>query len=182
MSTRRAIRWCLGTVLAGSVLPALAAGPALGQKATPEQVAAVDISVAPDGATLPPGSGTPAAGKLVYEASCARCHGAEAAGGKDAEGNRLADPLVGGIGTLSAAAPKKTVGSFWPHATTLFDYTRRAMPLDAPMSLTDSEVYAVTAYILSLNGIIESDAVMDAQTLPKVEMPNRGGFVSAWQQ
>ncbi len=182
MSTRRSIRWCLGTVLAGSVLPALAAGPSLGQRATPEQVAAVDISVAPDGATLPPGSGTPAAGETVYQAKCMRCHGAGAAGGKDADGNSLADPLVGGIGSLTSAAPTKTVGSFWPYATTLFDYTRRAMPLDAPMSLTDGEVYAVTAYILSLNGIIEGDAVMNAQTLPKVEMPNRNGFESVWPQ
>ncbi|MEJ2239816.1 MAG: cytochrome c [Gemmatimonadales bacterium] len=135
----------------------------------------MDISIAPDGANLPSGSGTPAAGKIVYEMNCMRCHGAEAASGE-----KLADPLVGGIGSLSGAAPKKTVGSFWPYATTLFDYTRRAMPLDAPMSLTDDEVYAVTAYILSLNGIIESDAVMNAQTLPKVEMPNRNGFEAAW--
>lgn len=149
----------------------LLAGPDLGEKATPEQVAAVDISIPPDGANLPMGSGTSDDGKLVYESKCMRCHGVEAASGEG-----LADPLVGGIGSLTSEAPKKTVGSFWPYATTLFDYIRRAMPLDAPMTLTDDEVYALSAYILQLNGIIEADAVMSTETLPKVAMPNRDGF------
>lgn len=177
MSTHRIIRWATALLLVAYALPALAADPAFGKRATPEQVAAVDISIAPDGATLPPGSGTPTAGKAVYDLKCLQCHGEGAAGGEN-----LADPLVGGIGSLATAAPKKTVGSFWPYATTLFDYTRRAMPLSAPMTLTDDEVYAVTAYILSLNGIIEQDAVMNAKTLPKVMMPNRDGFVSVWRE
>lgn len=151
-------------------------GPDLGEKASPDAVAAMDISITPDGTNLPPGSGTPADGKAVYEAKCLRCHGAEAAGGEN-----LADGLVGGIGTLSSDAPTKTVGSYWPYATTLFDYVRRAMPLDAPMSLTNDEVYAVSAYILQLNGIIEADALMDATTLPEVVMPNRDGFISVME-
>ena len=172
MSTRELSAAVLVTVVALGTSPVLA-GPGLGKQATPEQVAAMDISVAPDGTNLPAGSGTAAAGKVVYELKCQSCHGAEGAGGEG-----TADPLVGGVGSLASNAPMKTVGSFWPYATTLFDYTRRAMPLDAPMTLTDDEVYAVSAYILQLNGIIEADAVMNADTLPKVSMPNRDGFVN----
>ena len=135
----------------------------------------MDLSITPDGGNLPAGSGTAAQGKVVYEARCASCHGAAGQGGEG-----LADPLVGGTGSLTSKAPLKTVGSYWPYATTLFDYTRRAMPLDAPLSLSDDEVYAVSAYLLALNGIIEFDAVMTEQTLPQVEMPNREGFVSQW--
>ena len=91
-----------------------------------------------------------------------------------------ADPLVGGIGTLASKKPVKTVGSFWPYATTLFDYMRRAMPYDRPMSLSNDEVYAVSAYILFLNGIIDKETRMDAKALPQVKMPNRDGFVSYW--
>lgn len=171
MSTCKPTPWVFFTTIAVSALPAIA-GPDLGRKMPPEEVAAMDISITPTGTNLPPGNGTPAEGKVVYEEKCMRCHGPEAAGG---EGS--ADPLVGGIGSLSSEAPKKTVGSYWPYATTLFDYTRRAMPLDAPMSLTNDDVYAVSAYILHLNGIIEADAVVNAQSLPKVEMPNRDGFV-----
>jgi cytochrome c len=104
---------------------------------------------------------------------CAACHGANGTG-------KPADTLAGGIGSLSSAAPLKTVGSYWPYATTLFDYVRRAMPYDRPLSLSDNEVYAVSAYILALNGIIGEDATMNAKTLPQVEMPNRNGFVSYW--
>jgi cytochrome c len=106
----------------------------------------------------------------VYAAKCIACHGAEGAG-------KPADQLVGGIGSLATANPVRTVGSYWPYATTLFDYVRRAMPTTAPRSLTDDEVYAVSAYVLNLNGIVAADAVMDAQTLPQVKMPNRHGFV-----
>jgi cytochrome c len=130
----------------------------------------LDISIPPSGAGLPAGSGTVKQGEAVYTAKCLACHGAKGAG-------KPADALVGGIGSLASPNPVRTVGSYWPYTTTLFDYVRRAMPTSAPMSLTNDEVYAVSAYILNLNGIIAEDAVMNAQTLPQVKMPNRDGFV-----
>src|SRR5204863_2513173 len=129
-----------------------------------------DISIPPSGAGLPPGSATAKQGLAVYTARCQACHGPAGVG-------KPADALIGGIGSLATAKPVRTVGSFWPYATTLFDYTRRAMPLQNPKSLTDDEVYAVSAYILSLNGIIADNVQMNAQTLPQVKMPNRDGFV-----
>ena len=150
---------------------ALAEGPELGRIATPDEIASWDISVGPDGAGLPPGRGTPKQGEAVYAQKCAACHGEKGAGKPN-------DQLVGGRGSLSGdQAPVKTVGSFWPYATTLFDYIRRAMPLNAAKSLSDDEVYAVCAYLLQLNGIIGEDNAMDAQTLPQVQMPNRDGFI-----
>ncbi|MEN3353113.1 MAG: S-disulfanyl-L-cysteine oxidoreductase SoxD [Betaproteobacteria bacterium] len=146
------------------------AGPSLGRAATPQEIAALDISIPPSGAGLPAGSGTVRQGEAVYTAKCLACHGAKGAG-------KPADALVGGIGSLASPNPVRTVGSYWPYTTTLFDYVRRAMPTNAPMSLTNDEVYAVSAYILNLNGIIAEDAVMNAQTLPQVKMPNRDGFV-----
>jgi cytochrome c len=119
---------------------------------------------------LPAGSGDAKQGAAVYAAKCQACHGEKGMG-------KPADALVGGIGSLATAKPVRTVGSFWPYATTLFDYTRRAMPLQAPKSLTDDEVYAVTAYILAQNGIIAETVQMNAQTLPQVKMPNRDGFI-----
>ncbi len=116
-----------------------------------------------------------AAGKTVYEAKCLACHGADGAG-------RPNDQLVGGQGTLREAAPIRTIGSYWPYATTVFDYIRRAMPYVTPHSLTADETYAVTAYLLALNGVIEQSAVMDASTLPKVVMPNRANFDSAYRE
>ena len=150
---------------------ALAETPDLGRSATPEEIAVWDISIGPDGAGLPPGNGTPQEGEAVYAAKCLRCHGEKGAGKPN-------DQLVGGLGSLTGdQTPVKTVGSFWPFATTLFDYVRRAMPFNAPRSLRDDEVYAVCAYILELNGIIAENAVMNAQTLAKVQMPNRDGFI-----
>ena len=150
---------------------ALAEGPELGRIATPDEIASWDISVGPDGAGLPPGRGTPKQGEAVYAQKCAACHGEKGAGKPN-------DQLIGGRGSLSGdQAPVKTVGSFWPYATTLFDYIRRAMPLNAAKSLSDDEVYAVCAYLLQLNGIIGEDNAMDAQTLPQVQMPNRDGFI-----
>jgi cytochrome c len=134
-------------------------------------IAAMDVSIGPDGAGLPPGSGTPKQGASVYAAKCIVCHGPEGANG-------INDRLVGGQGTLASATPVRTIGSYWPYATTLFDYVRRAMPYPAPHSLTDAEVYAVTAYLLNLNGVIGADDVMDATSLPRVKMPNRDGFTS----
>ena len=148
-------------------------GPNLGREVKPEEIAAWDITVPPDGSGLPPGSGTATEGGAVYFAKCAGCHGV-----KGVEGP--ADPLVGGIGTLVSKKPVKTVGSYWPYATTLFDYIRRAMPYNAPQSLSNDEVYAVSVYLLFLNGIIAPEVRMDAKTLPQVKMPNRDGFVSHW--
>jgi len=150
---------------------AFAETPDLGHPATLEEIAVWDISIGPDGAGLPPGNGSPQQGEAVYAAKCLPCHGEKGSGKPN-------DQLVGGLGTLTGDQPAvKTVGSFWPYATTLFDYVRRAMPFDAPRSLSNDEVYAVCAYILQLNGIIDQSAVMNAQTLAKVQMPNRDGFV-----
>ena len=143
-----------------------------GQPASPDEIAGWDIDIAPDGTGLPPGSGTVAQGKDLYAKLGAKCHGA------DGEGTDKAPPLVGGIGTLDTDAPMKTVGSYWPYATTLFDYIRRAMPADNPQSLAPDEVYALCAYLLYLNEIVPEDAAMDAQTLPLVVMPNHAGFTS----
>ncbi len=145
-------------------------GPGLGERATAAEIALADISIPPSGEGLPAGGGDALAGAKVYVAKCQACHGAKGAG-------KPADALVGGIGSLSSASPVRTVGSYWPHATTLFDYTRRAMPTTAPRSLTSNEVYAVTAYILYLNGIIGETHVLNASTLPAVRMPNRDGFI-----
>ncbi|HMD62834.1 MAG TPA: c-type cytochrome [Stellaceae bacterium] len=145
--------------------------PDLWRPATPEEIAAWDISIGPDGAGLPSGNGSPQQGEAVYAAKCLPCHGEKGSGKPN-------DQLVGGLGTLTGNQPAvKTVGSFWPYATTLFDYVRRAMPFDTPRSLSNDEVYAVCAYILRLNDIIDESAVMNAQTLPKVQMPNRDGFI-----
>ncbi len=150
---------------------ALAQSPNLGKVASPEEIASWDVSIGPDGADLPPGSGTPQQGEQVYLAKCLACHGEKGSGKPN-------DQLVGGQGSLEPGhAPVKTVGSFWPYATTLFDYVRRAMPLNEPKSLRDEEVYAVVAYILRLNGVIGENDTIDAQTLPAIRMPNRDGFV-----
>lgn len=151
-------------------MPAFGAGFGLGQPIDRAALSAWDIDVAPDGSGLPPGAGTVARGGHVFADKCAMCHGAHGEGG-------VGDPLVGGIGSLAGAKPKKTVGSYWPYATTLFDYIRRAMPYNAPQSLSADDVYAVTAYVLHLNGIVPDDARLDARTLPRVQMPNRAGFV-----
>ena len=143
----------------------------VGRPPTPEEIRDRGGAIAPDGDGLPEGSGTVAAGRDVFTAQCARCHGPKAEGD-------VGPALVGGQGTLRTARPLKTVGSFWPYATTLWDYINRAMPFDKPGLLKPSEVYAVAAYILNLNGIIGNADVMDAKTLPKVRMPNRDGFVS----
>ena len=148
-----------------------AQGYGLGRTATEREIAGWNIDVAPDGSGLPKGSGSVAQGKQVYDSMCAACHGAKGEG-------KPADRLVGGKGSLNTARPVKTVGSFWPYAPTIFDYINRAMPYTAPQSLTPDQVYAVTAYLLNLNGIIAADAVMDATTLPKVQMPNRAGFIA----
>jgi cytochrome c len=147
--------------------------PALGVPVTEEEVAAVDFVIMPDGRGLPAGAGNSHDGLAVYQRECRICHGDGGQGGPN-------DRLAGGIGSLSGADPVKTIGSYWPYATTLFDYVRRAMPYHLPGSLSADEVYAVTAYLLSENGIIDRDRVMNAETLPAVRMPNRDGFSRAW--
>lgn len=142
----------------------------VGRPPTLEEVRALGFAIPPSGAGLPPGSGTVATGREVFANQCARCHGPNGEGDVGAR-------LTGGQGTLATSKPLKTVGSFWPHATTLWDYINRAMPFDKPGLLEPSEVYAVVAYVLHLNGIIADDRVMDARSVPAVRMPNRDGFV-----
>ena len=141
----------------------------LGQVPSAEQIRGWDIDVRADGAGLPAGSGSVAQGQAIYQARCLACHGEK---GEKGTGPRLA----GGQGTLASKAPVLTVGSYWPYATTLYDYIHRAMPLDSPQSLTPDEVYAVTAYTLHLNGIVKADAVLDGAALAAIRMPNRDGF------
>jgi mono/diheme cytochrome c family protein len=149
----------------------------VGRPITPEELAGWDIDVRPDGAGLPPGKGNVKDGQQVYANTCAVCHGDKGEGRRVEGAVGGFDRLVGGRGTLDKPTPVLTVGSFWPYATTLFDYVRRAMPFHAPQSLTNDEVYAVSAYVLHMNGILPEDAVLDAKTLPQVKMPNRDGFI-----
>lgn len=130
----------------------------------------IDIHT-PDGANLPPGEGTVSAGKAVYEGKCIACHGEKAAGGP------VYGTLVGGIGSMTKSPRVLTPGSMYPYAPILFDYVRRAMPMDAPQSLSADEVYAVAAYIYNLNGLVPDDFKMNAQTMAKIEMPNRNAFI-----
>lgn len=141
----------------------------LGERPNEELIKAWDIDISPDGANLPEGNGSVAEGRKIFADTCAVCHGE-----KGVEGPM--DRLVGGQGTLATDSPVKTVGSYWPYATTLYDYIHRAMPFDNPQSLTPHEVYAVAAYVLNLNGVVPDDAVLDAKSLPKVEMPNHDSF------
>jgi cytochrome c len=143
----------------------------LGETPTTEQIAGWNIDASqPDGAGLPPGSGSVSEGKQVYEENCVACHGPGGGGPMF--------KLVGGGGSLATKHPVQTVGSYWPYATTIWDYINRAMPLTSPQSLSHDQVYAVTAYVLYLNHIVSEDAVMNASTLPKVKMPNAGNFIS----
>lgn len=144
---------------------------AIGEPATPEQIEAWDIDVRPDGQGLPPGSGTVNEGMAVYENQCASCHGVFG------EGMGRYPALSGGEGTLTEDRPEKTVGSYWPYASTLWDYVHRAMPFYAPQSLSDDQVYAVVAYVLNLNYIVDDDFVADQDTLSEVAMPNHAGFI-----
>jgi cytochrome c len=141
----------------------------IGKPISENQIRAWNIDIGPSGAGLPPGSGNAIVGERLYQQQCASCHGNQGQGGP-------ANRLVGG-GSLNTNNPVKTVGSFWPYSTTIFDYVKRAMPHQAPQSLTDDQVYAATAYILYLNNIIGKDEVINAKTLPLVKMPNRDGFI-----
>ena len=142
----------------------------IGRPATPAEIAGWNIDIDRDGHNLPPGSGTVSHGHEVFDQQCAACHGAKGEGG-------LGDRLAGGQGTLATPKPVRTVGSYWPYAPTLFDYIRRAMPQNAPQSLSNDDVYAVSAYVLYLNGLLPANAVLDAKTLAAIKMPNRSNFV-----
>ena len=184
-NTHRLIACCVlaitpATALAQTKAPARAAAkpPAtfgIGRPATPDEIAAIDIDVGPDGVGLPPGRGTAADGAPIYAARCASCHGKT---GKEGPNDLLVGRLPGDAFPFAkdAKAPK-TIGSYWPYATTVFDYIRRAMPPDKPGTLRDDEVYGLVAYLLSLNELIPPDAVVDATSLPKVKMPARDRFV-----
>jgi len=166
MCTRK-IALAFAACLAASA-PALAEGPGLGQPLAEAEIPFYALYAMPDGTGLPPGQGTAAEGKAIFEAQCSSCHGAT--------GNE--GPIMPPVGPAKAYA--KSAGQFWPHATTMFDYVRRAMPFMSPKTLSDDEVYAVTAYILWRNGLIEETAVVNAQSLPKVAMPNRANFIDLW--
>ncbi|HEY2015451.1 MAG TPA: cytochrome c [Bryobacteraceae bacterium] len=143
----------------------------VGHTPTAEELRQWDISIGTDGAGLPEGSGTAAAGREIYTNRCSNCHGAKGEG-------RDSVPLAGGQGTLKNPKPLRTVGSYWPHATTIFDYVNRAMPFKNPGMLSHDQVYAVTAYVLFLNGIVGENDVINKESLPKIRMPNRDGFVA----
>jgi len=164
----RAMLTFSGCVLAASVA-ARAQGLGLGRTPTADEIRRLDISIPPSGEGLPKGSGTAEQGRTVYETQCARCHGATGTEGPE-------DVLAGGRGSLATAKPLKTVGSYWPYATTLWDYINRAMPFDRPGVLPPDDVYAAVAYVLRLNGIVSDTDVLDAATLPRVPMANRDGF------
>jgi mono/diheme cytochrome c family protein len=149
----------------------------LGHLARPGEIAAWDIDVRADGSGLPKGHGSTSEGREIFISTCAACHGDKGEGiGK--EPNQLGPPLVGGKGTLRDAEPLKTVGSFWPYATTLYDYIHRAMPFNAPQSLTPDQVYALSAYVLNLNGLFPENGILDARKLSAIVLPNRNGFTS----
>jgi cytochrome c len=146
-------------------------GYGFGQPATDLDIQQWNIDVAPTGEGLPIGRGTAKQGAAIFATKCAACHGPTGQEGP-------MDRLVGGAGTLGSQTPVKTIGSYWPYATTLYDYVRRAMPFPAPQSLSSDEVYSVVAWLLYKNGIIAEDTVLDAHSLPSIRMPNHKGFVS----
>ena len=163
--------WLAFYVAAGA---ASAEGPSLGKPLDAVAIAAWDISIEPDGTGLPPGGGKAADGARIYAEKCAQCHGE---GGKGGVAGVTAAPLIGSEPITDISAAMKRIANFWPYSTTLFDYIRRSMPWQQPMTLTNDEVYALTAYILALNKLIGENDTMNAQTLPKVKMPDRDGFI-----
>jgi cytochrome c len=165
-----AVAGCTGMQQGAATPPKPAVG--FGKPITEADIAPWNIDIrTSDGRGLPAGRGTVAEGKSVYEAKCLSCHGA------DAKGGPVYGTMVGGIGSFTTNVRVLTPGSMYPYAPILFDYIRRAMPMDRPQTMTVNEVYAVSAYLLNLNGLIPADAVMDQNTLPKVQMPNRSGFI-----
>ena len=161
-------KWLLTLLFVSGASMAFAEGPDLGQPLSPEEIPFYAVYVMPDGRGMPAGSGTAAEGAEIYAAQCASCHGETGTEG----------PVMPPVGPNDVWA--KPAGLYWPYATTLFDYIRRAMPLDAPKSLSDDEAYSLAAFILERNGVIEADAEMTAETLPMVAMPNHGNFTDVW--
>lgn len=168
---------CVGmaALVLSSVLPGWSADEkageyGIGRSATDEELRAWNIDVSPSGEGLPPGEGTVKRGAQVYAAKCAACHGPTGTEGPK-------DRLVGGHNTLQTPKPVRTIGSYWPYATTLYDYIHRAMPFNAPQSLSPDEIYSVVAWLLFQNSVVKEDAVIDARTLPGIVMPNRNGFI-----
>jgi cytochrome c len=161
----------LAVLLWASSLLAQSPKYAVGRAPTLDEIRQWDITVRPDGKGLPGGSGSVADGKEIYTNRCLKCHGSAGQG-------RDSVPLVGGRGSLSSDKPLKTVESYWPYATTVFDFVRRAMPFDRPGTLTANQVYAVTAYVLYLGKIVPENTVLDGEGLAKIRMPNRDGFVA----
>ena len=143
----------------------------VGRAPTAQEIQAMDIAIGTDGKELPPGSGNAKTGARLFNEKCVACHG------ENLEGSAQAPALVGGKGTLTSLRPKLTAGSYWPFATTIFDYVRRAMPRYQEGSLKVDEVYSLTAFILFRNDIVKEDDVIDAKALPKIKMPNRDGFI-----
>jgi S-disulfanyl-L-cysteine oxidoreductase SoxD len=178
MCTRKILILSVAVTFAFGSGAVFGAGPNLGKSIAPADFAAWDIDVEPSGAGLPPGSGTPDQGASIFAEQCAACHGD---GGKGAttttSGAPAAPPVVSDVKRNGIDDTTLTIANYWPYATTLFDYIRRSMPWPAPRSLNNDQVYALTAYILAQNKLIDSKQVMNAQTLPKVQMPNRNGFV-----
>ena len=173
MSTRKPLSVAIVIAATLGAGAAFAQAPNLGKPISEADIKQWDIAILPDGSNLPPGSGTPSQGAKIYAQNCVMCH-ADGGKGGAAPG---AVPLAGGPPLSSGIDAQKTIGNYYPYATTVFDYTRRAMPFNMPRSLTDDEVYALTAYILSLNKLIGENDVMDAKTLPQVKMPNRDNFI-----
>lgn len=169
MSMHKRLTYALIGSLLASVLYAQNS-PELGMPVSDDELVQVDLTIMPDGNGLPDGSGNAVTGTEIYRQYCLACHGEEGTGGVN-------DVLVGGHGSLTTEQPVKTIGSYWPYATTLFDYIRRAMPYQSPGVLSDNEIYSLTAYLLYLNGVLDEDVELSAETLPGLEMPNRDNFV-----
>jgi cytochrome c len=175
MPDRFLLRVGMAALVLSSVLPGWSADEkageyGIGRSATDEELRAWNIDVSPSGEGLPPGEGTVKRGAQVYAAKCAACHGPTGTEGPK-------DRLVGGHNTLQTPKPVRTIGSYWPYATTLYDYIHRAMPFNAPQSLSPDEIYSVVAWLLFQNSVVKEDAVIDARTLPGIVMPNRNGFI-----
>jgi cytochrome c len=174
MSTNRKTMRAFASIFAVASMSSVSdatEGPKLGKPAGPQEIASWNLTVHPDGRGLPLGHGNAKDGKIFYERHCASCHGTNGSGGS---GEELAGILHG----LTDANPDKTIGTYWPTATTLFDFVRRSMPPDAPGTLNNDQIYAICAYLLHINGVIPETIEMNAASLPQVKMPNRHGFVS----